>query len=540
MLARSQEYILLQQKIFYPFLLCLYFIFFVFAENLGEVYLGDSVRPVAILFLLTGAFLLLFRLVFGSFDRAAFITALLLALLFVHTGLEQLLPRVLGRNLIALLSLEVIVLGAIGFITLRKVSNWSMLNQTLNLTAGVLLVLALYRIGSYGMSDEGAIFAAPLKHEIAAVEGFTRPAGKPPNIYYLLVDAYTRSDTLRDYFGYDNSDFLDYLQDTGFKVSDKSVANYNLTGLAVSSLLNMEYMGDENGFTKYAPNGMQSLFNEKIYNNRVAGVLSELGYRVVTLRSSGKYVIMGNAENLTLDSDWFEISEFESALLGTTLLPRILERIVKDVFSSRDRVEFVLDEITRRAADPEPTFMVAHIFAPHQPFIFDRDGGDSDWPRWQFGKPENFSKDVYGYADQVHYLNGILRDVIDEILAKSETPPIIIVQGDHGLRLSWWEVQQLDEQTQLDNICLRDLFTNLSAVYLPDEEYRIAIYDSMSPVNTFRLVFDSYFGSDLGMLEDRSFFTNLKAEELTMSFIDVTGEQDSCSESWDAKFRGLH
>jgi hypothetical protein len=535
---------MIQNKVLYPFILCFYFVSFIFAENLGQVYLGDAVRPIVVVLLVAGTTLLLFRVIFRSFDRAAFVTTLLLTLIFIYAGLARLMAGLLGKNMLVLFAAEIVALGVIGFITLRTVTDWKKLNQTLNLITGVLLAMALYRIGSYGMSDEGVIIAPPVERQAVSVEGFERPAGKLPNIYYLLVDGYTRSDTLQDYFGYDNTDFLGYLRDTGFKVADKSVANYNLTAMALSSQLNMEYLGDEDGFKEAHPKGSAHLIDEKIFNNRVAAVLKNLGYRVITLRSNYKFVVTRDAENLILDDGGVELSAFESALLKTTVLPRISGKFGKEVFSKRDKVEFVLDSISQRAAEPDPTFLIAHIMVPHHPFIFDRNGELPDQEAQDFGMPANLSDDVRGYADQVHYLNGVLRNLIDDILANSEIPPIIILQGDHGLRLTWWEKMQLDEQEQLEDVCLREVFTNLNALYLPDEEHRGAFYDSISPINTFRLIFDAYFGSEMGMLEDRSFFTNLKLntkrEKRSMSFIEVTGRQDTCPASWDEKFRALH
>ena len=32
------------------------------------------------------------------------------------------------------------------------------------------------------------------------------------------------------------------------------------------------------------------------------------------------------------------------------------------------------------------------------------------------------------------------------------------------------------------------------------------LYESISPVNTFRVIFDNYFGTDLGLLEDKHYF----------------------------------
>jgi len=41
----------------------------------------------------------------------------------------------------------------------------------------------------------------------------------------------------------------------------------------------------------------------------------------------------------------------------------------------------------------------------------------------------------------------------------------------------------------------------LNAVYFPDHDYRM-LYPQMSPVNTFRIVFNHYFGQNLPLLKD--------------------------------------
>jgi hypothetical protein len=74
---------------------------------------------------------------------------------------------------------------------------------------------------------------------------------------------------------------------------------------------------------------------------------------------------------------------------------------------------------------------------------------------------------------------------IDAILAESAQPPIILIQGDHG-------VPRLKAQQN----------AILSVYLLPQEDD--SLYASISPVNSFRVIFNSYFGGNLGLLEDRS------------------------------------
>ena len=44
------------------------------------------------------------------------------------------------------------------------------------------------------------------------------------------------------------------------------------------------------------------------------------------------------------------------------------------------------------------------------------------------------------------------------------------------------------------------------AIYFPDEEKRTELKDERTSVNTFRTVFNSYFGSEYEMLEDKMYW----------------------------------
>jgi hypothetical protein len=76
-------------------------------------------------------------------------------------------------------------------------------------------------------------------------------------------------------------------------------------------------------------------------------------------------------------------------------------------------------------------------------------------------------------------------DILRSIIESSDDPPIIVLQGDHGLRQE-------------------NLLEILSAYHLP-EGVDAGLYPSISPVNSFRVVFDGYFGTDYGLIDDLSF-----------------------------------
>jgi len=134
-------------------------------------------------------------------------------------------------------------------------------------------------------------------------------------------------------------------------------------------------------------------------------------------------------------------------------------------------------------------FVFVHILCPREPFVFDRDGNrrQDGETRWRYDDPHSMDR----YVDQVIFVNQEIEQLIDNLIIRSKVPPIIIIQGDHG-------------PTYPDEWLRRGYFGILNAYYLPDGGAE-KLYPSITPVNSFRVILDYYFGTHLGLLEDRSF-----------------------------------
>jgi hypothetical protein len=63
-----------------------------------------------------------------------------------------------------------------------------------------------------------------------------------PDIYYIILDGYGRADMLQALYGFDNSMFVNALEQRGFVVASESQSNYHRTLLSLSSSLNMQYL----------------------------------------------------------------------------------------------------------------------------------------------------------------------------------------------------------------------------------------------------------------------------------------------------------
>ena len=96
------------------------------------------------------------------------------------------------------------------------------------------------------------------------------------------------------------------------------------------------------------------------------------------------------------------------------------------------------------------------------------------------------------FLDQVVFLNTWLKEFLPILLEDPAGPPIILLQSDTGPGLS---------------PSLR--MNNLSAYYFPGRDYT-ALYPSITPVNSFRVVFDQFFGENLPLLDDNSYFSTYK------------------------------
>jgi hypothetical protein len=153
----------------------------------------------------------------------------------------------------------------------------------------------------------------------------------------------------------------------------------------------------------------------------------------------------------------------------------------------------------------QPRFVFAHVVAPHPPFVFLADGGSTN-PTSPFRLKDGneflgtLDEYVSGYIQQLQYINRRVLAVVDAIIASTDGDVIIVLQGDHGpgSRLNWEDPAGSD---------LFERMSILNAIRLPLDEPAGEIPSTLSPVNTFRLIFNREFGGEYELLADRSYFS---------------------------------
>jgi len=328
-----------------------------------------------------------------------------------------------------------------------------------------------------------------------------------PDIYYIVPDAYGRSDVLQAVYGLDNGDFVRHLRSEGFFVADSSFSNYTRTILSIPSTLNMEYMQELFGGPVPDPINSDRIA-ELCANSRLVRTLKgQLGYEFVAFASGTRWTECKSADEYLGPAFNLRLGEFGHAVLAFTPLPLLADKLlrVSPARWHRKRVLYTLDQLPRIAANPNPTFTFAHILCPHSPFIFDESGNDASIP----GEPVRFEmleRDLFSSGDpqqvaaaaeayrsryrrQAAYITRRLDDAISAILRDSPNPVIIVLQSDHGP----------SSPAPVEANRFWENFANLVAVYAPGVPTPPA---DLTPVNTFRYILSKAFGANLDLLPD--------------------------------------
>ena len=318
----------------------------------------------------------------------------------------------------------------------------------------------------------------------------------PPDVYYFILDSYGREDLLQQSYEYDNSEFISELEKRGFYVPKCSQSNYGRTELSLGSSLNMQYLPDLSSSFNKPDNISRTVLWDSLRHSAVRYNFESMGYETVNFATGYAWLDVSDADHfINPPAISSGMTEFEGLFLRTTLAryAQDLGWVDPDAVlgeNFRDRFKSIFNSMDAIAKMPEPTFSYIHVMSPHPPFVFDPQGNPTN-PADFWNKQRIYPSDLYtkGYKNQLTYLNKNILKAVDTILADSKTPPIIIFQGDHG---PWLQPNP-------------EHFWIFNAYYLPSHNDRL--YSTISPVNTFRLVFNTYFGGKYDMLKDTTYYS---------------------------------
>ena len=458
--------------------------------------------------------LIFLRLASRSWHKAAIITSLALLIFFGYGQLYGQIKNIVFFDIVVgrhrfLLPVLSAILAAVSTLVFRSNSSLVRLTQILNVVAVTLIIFPLVQIG--GSALQSRIRSLDAEELGSGNTTLVVPSnGKLPDIYYIILDAYTRADALERDFGFENRDFIESLEELGFYVAECGRTNYSRTKGALTAALNMDYLSELGGSNDdpYMAFDASAVLLRK---SQVRKMLEDIGYRTVAFDTGREWSRLKEADiYLSIKSEPImleQLDPFESMLVGSTPVRAIIDWDLQKMRASTvvdvdDSIEtdlpiaayaqqqlFILDQLPKIARIPGPTFAFIHILITHTPYIFDSNGEIWNDEAFYYGDSKEPLDEWHlrvGYVSAIRFTNTRMLEILQKILDDSDEAPIIIMQGDHGL-------------TEPNRLQI------LSAYHLP-EGGNERLYPTITPVNSFRVVFDAYFGASLGLLDDHSYY----------------------------------
>jgi hypothetical protein len=478
----------------HPLLFAAFPVLFLWSHNLDQgVTLSQSLTALALAMVFSVVVLCLLRLLLKDWSRSA-VAASVMTILFLNLGRVGDLLDVDGGPVEALIVAELLIISLVAIVAVWKMRPPETLTRTLNVIGVLLVVLNVVPIVAAQRADVDEFRFS------SVTESLDRSAsGQQRDVYYLIFDRYAGSETLSDIYEFDNSGFYDWLSAHGFYVVEDALANYPGTSHSLASSLNMSYLDD-----LAEAQGMDSSawtpIRHTLEDSAVARTFKAMGYRYEHI---GSWWSPTAADPTADDSHVYGVyTEFLGMFVDTTALPAI-ERLFRTSPSFQreawNRVHFQMRALGEIASEPAPTFTFAHFLLPHNPYVFRADGS--------FVTSDPNRSIETAYIDQLRYTNRVIEQIVTELQAAPGPAPIIVLQSDEGpyppafdrrtddKGLSWGRTSDLELGRKL---------RILNALYLPGDP-TTQPYPTITPVNTFRMMLNGYFGGSLPLVPDRTY-----------------------------------
>ena len=503
-------------NIIHLFLIALFPVLIIYSQNVHEISIQEIILPTSLIFFAAILLWLLVRFIIKNSEKSALIISLLLVLSFSYGHIYLLVDDFtlgnsdIGRHQYLLIPFAIsLIVGTYYFVkTKGQLNNASTI---FNAVGGTVLAVVIIGIVTYSIENIDSFDSELITTETSlatydtTIEAFTLHQDEIrnyPDVYYIILDGYMSSNSLNEFLNYENQEFVSYLTNKGFDVNDKSYSNYPSSILSVTSTLNMMYLN----FLAEEQTGHIKIPQEMYIENTVMQNFKSAGYKIINIQRPFPYMVSSPLFDLVVcERNKYVDSQLLNMTIKTSILVILLEKWEQHELRDAALCDFAELSKQQQKFD-EPIFVFSHILIPHPPFLFDSEGNPISSVR-----PEGLEswQNKEGYIDSIKFANKKIMQVVDELLTDQENHPIIIIQADHGYG---FEI----DPSKPNKESLEQRMSILSAYYLPGIEENLSD-DVITPVNTFRTIFNSYFNTDYDLLENKMYL-----DDNDGSYVDVT------------------
>ncbi|OGY28599.1 MAG: hypothetical protein A3A61_04305 [Candidatus Woykebacteria bacterium RIFCSPLOWO2_01_FULL_43_14] len=502
-------------------LLSLFPTLFLYSINIRDTFPEAVISPLITVSVFTLIIYALFFLFFRHTSKTALLSSLFLVLFFSYNRLFDLvklwqvtfLGVTLGPNkMITLVFIAIFLLGV--WYLLRFKGDFTRINKSLNIFALTLLAISIFNIAYYETTSQRmAIYSSNLKFT-QDLPTLSEKTLNPPDIYYFIFDRYAGEETLKD-LDFDNSDLMNFLKERGFYIATGSKSNYPNTTNSLSSSLNMDYLNFLPEKIRTQPYSDRMILLPLIRNNKVAGFLKSQDYKYYHVSSWWEPTRDNNFADVNLlpQTGYLAFNEFLREFLQAYVpvsSTYLNELMIESTSRWHQRVFSIFDYLPK---EPGPKFVFAHILLPHAPYVF------SESCESLTEKDTRVRTTKENYLNQISCANLKIKSMVGKILSKSSQEPIIVISADEGphpiktplKHEGYWKDASLDS--------IKEKFPISTAIYLPNIKEN-PLYSTISPVNFFRVIFNTYFHTNLELLPDKNYV--FPDPSRTYNFIEVT------------------
>lgn len=236
------------------------------------------------------------------------------------------------------------------------------------------------------------------------------------NVYYFVLDEYSRGDILQTYFDFDNSPFFDALSERKFNISHSSISPGPQTLYSVPNLLFLQH------------------FTEGMDARDIRRVVQVYDYPLFELFSTNDYYVYSTTTMPRQNQSYIDASiGFNDLEEFRDISKQVFDKTMMKWFASDTRQERY-DNFTKlfanltthlSGAQAEKRFAFIHLITPHDPYVFDADGSYI---------PREEQDDYASYIRQLQYVNTWITGVVDELIER-DPDCVIIIQSDHGHKM---------------------------------------------------------------------------------------------------------
>lgn len=458
--------------------------------------------------LLAGLFVLLIgKLLFKKWVNAGVYTAFCL-IAFIHWGLfhdalkSLPIPEFFSsyKFLIGLLFISLLIFA---IYLSRKRTNLVRFSRYLNVLYTVLLFIELIKtIGALPGNNQYS-YLQSMQKKTPHYKDLNLNMTHAPDIFWIVLDEYASTKSLNQHLNFDNKEIDSLLVANGFFIVQDSRSNYNLTPYSIASELDMNFLVSSQQRESLEVIDMLKARNAASHA-QFPKILHRNGYTIKNLglidifKSEAPYgqlfedMDQGIFENETFlkrfyDQIWWNFRDYWP--FGPDSL-EIRETKLKSLRINQKNYSALLEEI--QTGSSKPRFVYSHILMPHGEYLVDRFGNE------RIPLPYEYLLDISDslYIDQTIFVNTWIRSIVAKVNQDTGRPKVVIIQGDHGRRTQ-------TPSSKIPILTDEKSFQNLNAIYFSDNDYS-KVYNNLSSVNTFRIVLNKYFATNLSLLYDLS------------------------------------